>query len=195
MTSPSRKVPGARLGMLTMLHEDGMQKTRWGSHRLYRFRCDCGKKLVRTWGSPGRSCGCQRDAAARINGLISSSLPPGEAAFNSLYSNYREGAVHRGLVFELSKEEFKVLTQQVCYYCGCPPSLYYRRVRKIAPPTSYRYNGVDRLDNSLGYTQGNSVPCCKTCNRAKQQMGEFEFYQWIGRVVQHLQSTGRGQVK
>lgn len=29
------------------------------------------------------------------------------------------------------------------------------------------YNGIDRLDNSKGYTIDNSVACCSKCNIAK----------------------------
>lgn len=31
----------------------------------------------------------------------------------------------------------------------------------------YTYNGVDRLDSSMGYTPDNCVPCCWECNNMK----------------------------
>lgn len=31
----------------------------------------------------------------------------------------------------------------------------------------YFYNGIDRLDNTKGYTPENSVACCKHCNSLK----------------------------
>ena len=39
--------------------------------------------------------------------------------------------------------------------------------------THVSYNGIDRLDSSLGYTKDNIVTCCKICNYAKNKM-KFE---------------------
>lgn len=41
------------------------------------------------------------------------------------------------------------------------------------------YNGIDRKNSSEGYTLGNSLPCCRVCNRAKSDMDYEEFKQWI----------------
>lgn len=36
-------------------------------------------------------------------------------------------------------------------------------------------NGVDRIDNLVGYTDGNCVPCCQSCNIAKNSFSVEEF--------------------
>jgi hypothetical protein len=47
------------------------------------------------------------------------------------------------------------------------------------------YNGIDRIDSSIGYVEGNIVPCCKACNMAKNTMGQDEFMLWVERVYNH----------
>ena len=41
----------------------------------------------------------------------------------------------------------------------------------------YLYNGIDRIDNKLGYIKGNMTPCCKICNHAKH---DLTFEGWSG---------------
>lgn len=48
----------------------------------------------------------------------------------------------------------------------------------------YVYNGVDRLDNAVGYLPGNCVPCCKFCNLAKAGGSYEEFVAYLDRVVE-----------
>jgi hypothetical protein len=48
--------------------------------------------------------------------------------------------------------------------------------------SDYRYNGVDRVNNGIGYEPDNSVSCCKICNRAKDVMTQEGFLTWVGRV-------------
>lgn len=50
--------------------------------------------------------------------------------------------------------------------------------RKCASAQSgerYIYNGVDRMNNSLGYINKNCVSCCKICNYMKLEMSISEF--------------------
>ena len=44
------------------------------------------------------------------------------------------------------------------------------------------YNGLDRVDNSRGYEPSNVVPCCRRCNRAKDDMSSQEFMKWLGQA-------------
>lgn len=47
------------------------------------------------------------------------------------------------------------------------------------------YTGVDRVDNGIGYTIENVVPCCGTCNHAKSAMSVDEFISWALRIARH----------
>lgn len=130
--------------------------------------CICGKeKAIETSdlkkGSI-KSCGCKRKLLQREAKYIKDGL----AAFNSLYGNYKRiCARDRKLEFSLSREEFKLLTSQNCYYCNKEPS----QIKK-SKISFYKYNGIDRVDNSKGYTKNNSVSCCGECNKSKHNVSK-----------------------
>jgi len=46
------------------------------------------------------------------------------------------------------------------------------------------YNGIDRVDNAIGYLTDNCVACCKVCNRAKLQMSKNEFFDHIKKIYE-----------
>jgi hypothetical protein len=88
-----------------------------------------------------------------------------------------------GREFVLGEEEFYNLTQMPCHYCGAV-----RTNRRFVPHNLYgdfRYNGIDRVDNSRGYTPDNVVPCCRHCNMAKGRTTYQEFIKWIKALVRH----------
>lgn len=49
----------------------------------------------------------------------------------------------------------------------------------------YVYNGVDRKDNGIGYSNDNCVPCCMICNWAKGKMLLSDYMQYINRLVEY----------
>ena len=40
-------------------------------------------------------------------------------------------------------------------------------------------NGIDRVNNNLGYSKSNCVACCTFCNYAKSDHSQEEFIFWI----------------
>lgn len=70
------------------------------------------------------------------------------------YKNHIESSLKRGYGdFELNFEEFKIIVTTPCYYCN-----------SIKEDEA---NGIDRLNNDIGYTKENCVPSCWKCNRMK----------------------------
>jgi len=67
------------------------------------------------------------------------------------------------------------LTTSPCFYCGTPPSQRKRSPGQVGEHATYVYNGVDRVDNEVGYVAENCVPCCWRCNKAKGSMTQREF--------------------
>lgn len=76
----------------------------------------------------------------------------------SALKDYKTGAKKRGYTWGLTDDEFLKMLTQPCFYCDFVPA-----------------QGVDRVDNALGYTEENCEPCCTWCNKAKnnQDLGLF----------------------
>jgi 5-methylcytosine-specific restriction endonuclease McrA len=102
----------------------------------------------------------------------------------------------------LSFEEFLKLSQLPCFYCGetCSTSANKFKCIKKGSRTSasdyakkagtFKYNGLDRMDNAKGHSLDNVVPCCKTCNLSKGSMSQEEFIVFIAKVASHLVNAG-----
>lgn len=133
----------------------------------YKCCCDCGTErvvraslLVR---GKSQSCGCLLKFV-RANTPAPNRKPNGYASLRAMFHGYKNGARDRNLCFELSWNDFQQITSQPCHFCGAVKGNTYS-ARKTASP--FRGSGIDRYDNTLGYTIENSVPCCTTCNFLK----------------------------
>lgn len=105
------------------------------------------------------------------------------APINRLYCNYQRDARRRGREFELSIDDFVLLIRKNCFYCGSEPMSIINRPDNRC---SIIYNGIDRVDNSAGYTIDNCVSCCKFCNFAKSKFEVSEFMAWLDRVRKNV---------
>jgi hypothetical protein len=70
------------------------------------------------------------------------------------YASYRSRAEKKDLEFSITHDDYKSIIQQDCYLCG-------------KKSTETNTNGVDRVDNTIGYTIENCKACCKECNHMK----------------------------
>jgi len=80
----------------------------------------------------------------------------------STYKAYTTRAERKELSFELTRETFDNIRDDVCLYCK-------------KENTKTHSNGIDRSDNTLGYTSENSVACCGECNYMKGALHQSEF--------------------
>lgn len=179
MDSRVRNLTGQRFGRLVAV--EPTDERRHGSV-MWVCKCDCGNLCkirashLTYYGT--KSCGCiQKEMLGNMT-----RLEKGQASFNATLHSYKQNAKKRGYSFNLTKEQFREITQQNCSYCGRKPC-------QVAFQNKYGngvyvYNGIDRVNNSIGYEIGNVVPCCKICNRAKDVMGTEEFLDWIKSVYQ-----------
>lgn len=106
----------------------------------------------------------------------------GQAARTSVLNSYQSAALRKGRTWELADEEFDKITSMNCSYCGIPPNTVNRSGLYNG---EFVYNGIDRVNNDLGYTLDNVVTCCHICNRAKNNMTLDEFMEWISRLTTH----------
>lgn len=154
---------------------------------VYKVKCSCGniRSVLGTsilsggGGHRCRKCGYS-EHLAKVHALLSK--PSGEAAcYAAFIITKRQCADKRGFAWKITLEDWKRLTRQPCHYCGEPPSNH----SKGRYNGTYRYNGLDRVDNSVGYVLNNVVPCCKRCNCAKSDQTLAEFLNWVSRVHKH----------
>ena len=159
--------------------------------------CGCGKLFwsrqdhLKREKYPVTNCGCEKWAYK--SGRKASNLKPqGEAAARNVYNSYKSKCFRKGVTFHLTFEDFKEITKKNCFYCGVEPKQMYKSLYKYGPRAGlkkvngdYIYNGIDRVVPSLGYVAGNIRPCCKTCNVAKGDKNEAEFYEWITKLVEY----------
>ena len=161
---------GKRFGQLRVIKDCGLNTH--GS-TMWLCVCDCGKvclgKGYSIKSGAKRSCGCLKRR------------PKGIAAFNRLFDSYKRQAHKRGISFELSTEEARVLFKGHCQYCGDPPDQYVSKRFN----GDFIYNGIDRVDSSQPYRRGNCVSCCGTCNWMKNKLTLTEFLEQTRKIVKH----------
>lgn len=154
-----------------------------GGKSGYLCQCDCGNETIARGHSltSGRhaSCGC----LAKEKMALRNFKEGFQALKNEIFKNYQKAAKRRGYFFELNKEQFNNLISGNCHYCGVEPlTNWFGTKRTIIDTSKFKYNGVDRIDNSIGYTMDNCVSCCKFCNNAKNTMTTEDFITHINRV-------------
>lgn len=102
---------------------------------------------------------------------------PKRNPFRQIWNDYRANCRRKGISFELSPEELQDICSRPCLYCEADPSN--NRHGQI-------YSGIDRKDNSKGYTPKNCVPSCHRCNSVKGDKLTFDQMRAIGGVLRVL---------
>lgn len=155
-------------------------------YKWWGLVCSCGTKFAarsrELQRGHTRSCGCLQREVASINGT-NTRLAHGDAAKHELFSSYLKSARDRNIEWNLSEDLFYSLVSGNCVYCGIGPN----KLRKPHAQVfgGFMYTGIDRVNNRVGYTVANSVPCCWDCNRGKGTLSEEDFYSWIDRIYKY----------
>ena len=149
----------------------GIIERRYNRQVYHKCICDCGNI---NWVQTGdlthnrtTNCGCSRK------------LEYGKASRNRTLKRYQRQAEERNLSWDLTDEQFDNITSQSCYFCGILPN---NKTNHLHSNGHFVYNGIDRLNNKLGYTIDNVVPCCKFCNRAKGTGTLEDFTIWLKHI-------------
>lgn len=98
--------------------------------------------------------------------------------YHQLIVKYRKDATKRGLEFLIDDFLCISLFCGFCYYCGMISSNTFNNLK---------YNGIDRIDNSIGYIDTNVISCCKYCNSMKSDMSYNKF-------IEHIQSINKNTI-
>jgi hypothetical protein len=185
---------GRKFGSLTTLRRLGQKR---GSH-LWECRCDCGnlvqkravyllKETTHRGGVHNRHCGC-RAKELRLAGSIGKVRHTRtiiEAAVAHATRAYSNSAKKRSLSWELTDTDVARLIQGACHWCGVEPT----GVFTSGWGETLETQGIDRVDNTTGYTISNTVPCCLICNRAKNNLTIERWLAWRRRFVAHAKPS------
>ncbi len=160
---------GKRLGSLVVLRPIVERHEHGG--RQWLVACDCGAEKILSTNAFGsnRSCGCQ---SPKHPNYIRKEIT------GTVYADLRDKHRNRtgseaGLI---SIQTCRSLIMMACHYCGAPPS----NTRK-----GMCYQGIDRIDNSRGYIDGNCIPCCQMCNFFKHKHGQDVFLNHVRAIAVH----------
>jgi len=82
-------------------------------------------------------------------------------------------AKKRDYPVEINLEEFTEIVSNPCVYCG----------------EDNKRIGIDRIDNSKGYTLENSAPCCAICNMMKKTMSVDDLKDHIKKIYNHINNN------
>jgi hypothetical protein len=163
------------------------------SRTLWDCKCECGVEFVseaaRVIRGSIKSCGCLKIEECKkklkeINDSVEYSSDE-EILLRNKTNSIRNGAILRNLEYRLTEALARELVNNPCFYCGNNEVRDMKCTRKRGYVKT-SLSGIDRIDSSLGYIEGNVVPCCKTCNIAKYTQTVDEFKEWVIRVYDHL---------
>ena len=168
---------GQRFGKLVVIEFAGTESHTGRQVRRARWvcKCDCGNTTTidSTVLRRGKAIGCGKCRSKIGNQYGSYNLKTYDSAFKIFYRTVKLGAEARHLTFKLSMKDVKNICKQTCFYCGTSPKYIVKVRNKFG--NDFIYNGIDRVDNSKGYTPDNVVPCCKKCNQAKMNLTVEQF--------------------
>jgi hypothetical protein len=88
------------------------------------------------------------------------------------YASYRSRAEKKGLEFAITHDDYKSIIQMDCYLCG-------------KKTTDTNTNGIDRVDNAVGYVSENCKACCKECNHMKNNFELEVLLSKLERIQEH----------
>lgn len=184
-----------RLKIIEFSHIDKWRIAYW------KCVCDCGNICIvagsKMKSQSTKSCGCyRREVESKQNSIHTRMSRVTENSVyalleKSLYISYkkRHETKNPNEIF-LEKEKFLELIKKNCHYCDSPPQNE-KILDSNSKQISYNkfsyikliYNGLDRVNNEIGYTVDNIVPCCIVCNKMKSAMNVEDFYAHINKII------------
>jgi len=189
-------VAGQKYNRLTLI---APTNERMDNKIIWECKCDCGKicyvSATQAKNNVVKSCGCLNSETAKVNGHINGKkcrkYTPIQSTAHSIWRDrYMDGC---------DFDTFYTTSQQDCFYCGRPPSNTYNVYRRSGYNSeeqrihgTFTYNGLDRIDSKRDHSHDNIVPCCKTCNWMKGDMGVEDFLAHIARVHIHSSRSHQG---
>jgi len=171
----SKNLINKKFSLLTVIGlSDDNDKNITNRCSQWKCKCECGTILIvpsnQLNSGRTKSCGCAKSKWISAK----NSLPIKLVAEKQLFGSYKKSAKDRQLIWDLTKEDFVSFLYNECFYCGSPPIGTITKY-KVNNTDIHYFNGIDRINNNIGYVKDNCVTCCKFCNHAKNNMTQ-EFF-------------------
>lgn len=167
-----------RLMVISFAASSGTSKH--GKRAYWNCQCDCGRLLVVDGGNlrtgNTSSCGCYHKE--KMSGEGSPRYSGG--MLKAEYRRQQRSAKIRKLDFTLIETEVEKLFSYSCFYCGQEPQEDNRGLVR---------NGIDRMDNRVGYIIDNVVSCCWRCNRQKDSFDSEEFIKHSVKIANYFKGS------
>lgn len=113
-----------------------------------------------------------------------------DTKYSPLESKYNEIKYHtieyKKLEFTLSLDEYIILSNSKCYYCGNQGNTKLTRHKDCNKEDIFGC-GIDRINSNLGYIKENCVSCCWDCNEMKKARNKESFLLKIKNIYENLQ--------
>lgn len=180
MNKRFKDISGQVFGYLTAIEPTDQRSS--GSSIVWRCRCDCLRNTCPKIVYVSNNKLSKGDTRSCRNQQHDKTI---HAAIRRYFGNTRHGAKLRGYIFDLSLTQFHDLIKQACYYCGDNTDIKQIRDRNTSKYWDLRANGIDRFDNTLGYTIDNCVACCERCNYMKQALTAQTYIEHCYKVIKH----------
>lgn len=94
------------------------------------------------------------------------------------YTTYKNNVMnHRHIPFNLTEKEYDTFLDKSCYLCGISTSHDHK-------------NGIDRIDNTKGYSSDNCKSCCTHCNLMKKSSDLSVFLEHCALITNYCSLDG-----
>ena len=94
---------------------------------------------------------------------------------NVYYKDYKKRSLRLKIYFQMTEADFNEITNNNCYLCGKKNSNTHK-------------NGIDRIDNNIGYVKTNIKSCCGNCNYMKNKFDLNELLNKILLIYENLKN-------
>ena len=178
--SDIKDMSGEKFGRLTALNY-----VRTDAGTKWQCSCECGSTVTvgrhALISGATKSCGCLNIEVQKQKGTYY-----GETHLNLIFHYYKKSATKRKLDFNLTKDWMLELITKDCVYCATTPTIESAPYKRKSINGIIACHGIDRVDSSLGYIEGNMVPCCSRCNQIKMDMPLKDFITKVESIFLNL---------
>lgn len=187
MSNNIKLFPTQKIERLTVIKCLNKNDTR--NRAMWLFKCECGNEIEAAASDINlgrkKSCGCLfkelRDGWGKYL-TLRNLKPNNQGPANKLFGTYKRAAIRRNYIWELDMEQFRTIISKNCFYCGSVPKTEITLSKNKNYGNTLVYNGIDRRDNTIGYTNENCVPACFICNKMKMDMEYNDFISQITKI-------------